>query len=142
MKLKKIISWILVAVLIVPIVSIRVSASEPGANWGAEVQNFPANGSKGTTGNGELKVGEVQVKKEAYATAIPNEYDISLTVRGRNATKAFGGNVILVLDRSGSMKDDWKTVQGDADVLIDKLAKIGTVNVVIVTFSKEGEVRK
>jgi len=106
-------------------------------------ENFGANASQGST-TGTLKPGEVRVNKEANATGTPNEYEITLTVEGRDAVNPSGATVVLVLDQSGSMKDrgKWTNAKKAADSLIDELAKIETVKLGIVTFNKTAVVRR
>lgn len=89
----------------------------------------------------EMYPGEVRVNKTAQATNTPGEWKVTLTVEGKN--RDMNADVVLVIDRSGSMdekvdEDDTKRItkaKSAAKTFVDNLLPTGSTNrVAIVSF--------
>ncbi|MBQ7087360.1 MAG: VWA domain-containing protein [Clostridia bacterium] len=84
------------------------------------------NADKNTT----LSDGQVILTKEAKPTSVPNQYEITLTVRGKGAkTTTPGADIVLVMDKSGSMGDrGMRALKNAAEAFIDIVLAEGKSN--------------
>ncbi len=80
--------------------------------------------------NEQLSDGQVILTKEAEATSVPNQYKITLTVRGKGAkAESPGADIVLVMDKSGSMKaEGMAALKKAAEAFIDIVLADGKSN--------------
>lgn len=92
----------------------------------------------------ELQPGEVGIFKTARQTA-EDEWEITLSVKGKDLVKSNDADVVLVIDRSGSMEKENRLgkAKDAAKTFVDKLLVNGSSSkIALVSFSGEASVSK
>ncbi|MBR5265028.1 MAG: VWA domain-containing protein, partial [Clostridia bacterium] len=117
-KLKRLTSLMLAVLMVCGMFPMPSFAAGSTVNMTPSSVIYDANGNKvqeTSNKNAALSDGQVILTKHAEATNTPNQYMITLTVRGKGIQSTVqGADIVLVMDKSGSMKTEGMTALKNA----------------------------
>ena len=131
-KLKRMTSLMLAVLMVCGMFPMPSFATEKEADLTPLSVIYDANGKVKETANKneQLSDGQVILTKEAKTTGVPNQYEITLTVRGKGAkASAPGADIVLVMDKSSSMcTSGMAALKKAADAFLDVVLAEGKTN--------------
>lgn len=77
----------------------------------------------------------IKYLKTATPTDKEGEYEITFNVKGTPTTEIIASDIVMVMDTSGSMKNDMKTLKASMNNFVDEVLKIKDTMVSVIEFA-------